>query len=44
MIEAHIAHPVDGSFNIFDGIPGLLAVRDLRELLVKFVIQLEKIG
>ena len=43
MIEAHIAHPVNGGFNILDGIPGELAVGDLRELLVKFVIQLEKI-
>jgi hypothetical protein len=22
MIEAHIAHPVNGGFNILDGIPG----------------------
>ena len=43
MIEAHVAHPVNGGLDILDGIPGQLAVCNLRQLLVKLIIKLEEI-
>jgi hypothetical protein len=43
MVKAHIAHTVHGRFEVFNGIPGKLTVGNLREFLVKLIIQLEKI-
>jgi hypothetical protein len=42
MIEAHVADPVNGRFNILDGIPRQLTVGNQRQFLVKFIIQLKK--
>ena len=42
MVEAHVAHAVDGSFDVFNGIPRELALGDLRQFLVELVVQLEK--
>ena len=43
MIETHITHAVDGGLDVFDGVPGQLAIRNLRQLLVEFIIKLEEI-
>jgi hypothetical protein len=43
MVEAHIAHAIHGRFEVFNRIPGQLTIGNLRELLVKFIIQLEEI-
>ena len=43
MVETHIAHAVDGSFDVFDGIPRELALGDLRQFLVELVVELEKV-
>lgn len=42
MVEAHVAHAVDGRFDVFDGIPRELTLGDLRQFLVELVVQLEK--
>ena len=44
VIEAHVAHPLYAGLNLFNGIPGELAVGNLRKLLMKLIIQLVKIG
>jgi Nitrate/nitrite transporter len=43
MIKTHIAHAVNGGFDVFDGVPRQLTIRNLRQLLVKLVIELEKV-
>ncbi|AEW73458.1 hypothetical protein EcWSU1_02021 [Enterobacter ludwigii] len=43
VVEAHIAHAVDGGFDVFNRVPGQLTVRNLRQLLVKLVIKLEEV-
>src|SRR5690606_412257 len=43
MIKAHVAHAVNGGFDIFNGIPGQLTISDLGQLLVKLIIKLEKV-
>ena len=43
VIEAHIAHAVNGGLDVLDGVPGQLTIRDLRQLLVEFIVKLEEI-
>ena len=43
MVQTHIADAIDGGFNIFHRIPGQLTVGDNRQLLVKFIIEQEKV-
>lgn len=43
MIEAHIAHPVNGGFDVLYRIPRQLAVGNQRQLLVKLIVKLEEI-
>ena len=43
MVQAHVAHAVDGRLDVFNGIPRELALGDLRQFLVKLVVQLEKV-
>ena len=43
MVQTHIADAIDGGFNIFHRLPGQLTVGDNRQLLVKFIIEQEKV-
>ncbi|SVZ32315.1 Uncharacterised protein [Klebsiella pneumoniae] len=43
MVQAHIAHAVDGGFNIFHRIPCQLTIGNDRQLLVKLIIKQEKV-
>ena len=43
VIETHIPHAIDGGFDVFDGVPGELAIRNLRQFLVEFIIELEEV-
>ncbi len=44
VVEAHVAHAVDGGFDVFDGVPGELAVGNLRQQLVKLIIERKEIA
>lgn len=43
MVEAHIAHAINGRFQVLNGIPRQLTVGNLRQELMEVVIKFKKI-